>query len=343
MAVEGLLNRAEEIRDETKDGANTSQRVGGLMVDMVKSFGDKSLRILGHYDTLEELEMKFPDGSDENGMYAIGEKPYNYYAYYDGAWQDQGKLIESLSIYKTSLLLSTIVDGGNVTQEHLDEISAINAAWNEGKIVYTIDERGNEFNRGVLNIHFSDDASSCIFLSLNQARELCYFYCDPTLGTAGKWSVIPVGQDLYALIKHTHMASDVTEEADKKFVTGSEKTELANLATNYAKADLSNAMTVSLGQNGYVKFNNGLMIQWGYNTGSSTHTLTVYMPTSFYNSTYNVYGNVIKDSSDNNLYTFCPIASPSTSYFKVDRTVYSSSATGNSSAKFCWYAIGRWK
>ena len=36
------------------------------------------------------------------------------------------------------------------------------------------------------------------------------------------------------------------------------------------------------------------MIQWGYNTGSSTHTLTVYMPVSFYNSTYNVYGNIIK-------------------------------------------------
>lgn len=99
----------------------------------------------------------------------------------------------------------------------------------------------------------------------------------------------------------------------------------------------------SLGQNGYVKFNNGFMIQWGYNGGSTTHTLTVYMPVSFYDSTYNVYGNIIKDSSDNNLYTFCPLPNTSVSSFRVDRTFYANGSTGNSTAKFRWYAIGRWK
>ena len=77
----------------------------------------------------------------------------------------------------------------------------------------------------------------------------------------------------------------------------------SSLGTNAILLEAQN-----LGQNGYIKFNNGLMIQWGYNTGSSTHTLTVYMPVSFYNSTYNVYGNIIKDASDNNLYTFCPVS-----------------------------------
>lgn len=85
------------------------------------------------------------------------------------------------------------------------------------------------------------------------------------------------------------------------------------------------------------------MIQWGYNTGSSTHTLTVYMPVSFYDSNYNVYGNIIKDSSDNNLYTFCPLPNTSVSSFRVDRTFYANGSTGNSTAKFRWYAIGRWK
>lgn len=125
--------------------------------------------------------------------------------------------------------------------------------------------------------------------------------------------------------------------------TGDRVVELLNMIPDLAKADLSNAMSISLGLSGYAKFNNGLMIQWGYSTGSSTHTLTVYLPVAFYNSSYNVYGNVIKDASDNNLYTFCPHASTSTTYFKVDRTVYASMATGNSSAKFCWFAIGRWK
>ena len=45
----------------------------------------------------------------------------------------------------------------------------------------------------------------------------------------------------------------------------------SSLGTNAILLEAQN-----LGQNGYIKFNNGLMIQWGYNTGSSTHTLTVY-------------------------------------------------------------------
>ena len=52
--------------------------------------------------------------------------------------------------------------------------------------------------------------------------------------------------------------------------TGDRVVELLNMIPNLAKADLSNAMTVSLGQNGYAKFNNGLLIQWGYKTASSS-------------------------------------------------------------------------
>lgn len=45
--------------------------------------------------------------------------------------------------------------------------------------------------------------------------------------------------------------------------TGDRVVELLNMIPDLAKADLSNAMTVSLGQNGYAKFNNGFLIQWG--------------------------------------------------------------------------------
>ena len=44
--------------------------------------------------------------------------------------------------------------------------------------------------------------------------------------------------------------------------TGDRVVELLNMIPNLAKADLSNAMTVSLGKNGYAKFNNGFLIQW---------------------------------------------------------------------------------
>lgn len=112
--------------------------------------------------------------------------------------------------------------------------------------------------------------------------------------------------------------------------------------TTYAKADLSNAMTVSLGQNGYAKFNNGLLIQWGYSAGTSLAAQTVYMPTSFYDTNYIAIGSVIKNNADNNAYTFCPIYGYSINSFKVDRNFVSTS-TGVSSAKFNWIAIGRWK
>lgn len=112
--------------------------------------------------------------------------------------------------------------------------------------------------------------------------------------------------------------------------------------TTYAKANLSNAMTVSLGQNGYAKFNNGLLIQWGYSAGTSSAAQTVYMPTSFYDTNYIAIGSVIKNNADNNAYTFCPIYGYSINSFKVDRNFVSTS-TGVSSAKFNWIAIGRWK
>ena len=39
---------------------------------------------------------------------------------------------------------------------------------------------------------------------------------------------------------------------------------LSSLGTTYAKADLSNVITKSLGLNGYYKFPDGLLMQWGY-------------------------------------------------------------------------------
>ena len=54
--------------------------------------------------------------------------------------------------------------------------------------------------------------------------------------------------------------------------TGDRVVELLNMIPNLAKADLSNAMTLSLGMNGYAKFNNGLLIQWGYKSSSSNDT-----------------------------------------------------------------------
>ena len=145
------------------------------------------------------------------------------------------------------------------------------------------------------------------------------------------------------MIEHTHIASDITEVINRRFMTDEQKAKLDDIdLSQYAKSDLSNAMTVSLGQNGYAKFNNGLLIQWGYSAGTSSAAQTVYMPTSFYNTNYIAIGSIIKNNTDNNAYTFCPIYGYSINSFKVDRNFISTDA-GISSAKFNWIAIGRWK
>lgn len=344
MEAEGLLDRAKQIRDEKEDGANTALRVGGLMVDMVKSFGNQSFEILGHYNTLEELKLAFPDGPTQKGLYAVGKKPYSYYAYYDGDWQDQGKLMEELSVYKSSLSFGEIEDGSIVTNDQLIEIAAITNAWKAGKIVYVIDEKGAFYNLGALNIQIADDNTECSFLAFGQNRYLCIFRCEPSISSP-TWNVFPVGKDLFALIKHTHVAGDITEEYNKKFMTDDEKSKLKDIdLSQYAKADLSNAIEVSLGANGYAKFNNGLLVQWGRVGGSSTASYSVTMPTSFYNTEYKISATVYKPSSDSAIYSASPLATNKTvSRFYLNRNYASGGTTGLSQESWDWMAIGRWK
>lgn len=65
----------------------------------IQAKGDvgSSFRIIGRYDTLDELEAAVPDGADVDGVYAIGaDEPFDYYAwlFVDGTWKwdNQGKL-----------------------------------------------------------------------------------------------------------------------------------------------------------------------------------------------------------------------------------------------------------
>ena len=106
---------------------------------------------------------------------------------------------------------------------------------------------------------------------------------------------IDVGANKY-VHPSTHPASMISEDSTHKFMTQTEKNTLSSLGTIYAKADLSNAVTVNLGQNGYAKFNNGLLIQWGQRTGSSASAISIYLSTSFYDTNYIIQGNIVKDS-----------------------------------------------
>ena len=243
-------------------------------------------------------------------------------------------------IYKSSLSFSSIVNGGNVTQEQIAEINAIYEAWKAGKIVYVIDEKGFSFNLGILNMQIADDYTDACFMAFDQSNQLCVFRCDPSI-PQDKWSVYPVGKDLFALIKHTHKASDVTEETNKRFVTDEEKDELSTLSTTYAKADLSNAMTVSLGQNGYAKFNNGLLIQWGYFSAGASNNQSINFPVSF-KSCFSLTFSSSTDNTDNSIWSV-NYAAIYASYFTVYRRYANAGSVSPSSQSFRWIAIGSWK
>lgn len=245
-------------------------------------------------------------------------------------------------IYKSSLSFSSIVNDGNVTQDLLTEINSIYAAWKSGRMVYVLDEKGGYYyNLGVLNMQLAEDNSKCSFVALDQDGVLCYYSCNPSSGVTGKWSVTPIGKDLFALIEHTHKASDVTEETNKRFVTDEEKDELSTLSTTYAKADLSNAMTVSLGQNGYAKFNNGLLIQWGYFSTGASNNQSVNFPISF-KSCFSLAFSSSTDNTDNSIWSV-NYAAIYASYFTVYRRYANAGSVSPSSQSFRWIAIGSWK
>ena len=245
-------------------------------------------------------------------------------------------------IYKSSLDLSTIINEGSVTQDHLTEINSIYAAWKSGRMVYVIDEKGGYYNLGVLNMQLAEDNSKCSFVALDQSGVLCYYSCNPSSGVTGKWSVTPIGKDLFALIEHTHIASDITETINRRFMTDEQKTKLDDIdLSQYAKSDLSNAMTVSLGQNGYAKFNNGLLIQWGYFSGGVSNGQSISFPLSF-KSCFSLAFSSTTDNTNNSIWSV-NYAAIYASYFTVYRRYADAGTIANSSQSFRWIAIGTWK
>ena len=98
------------------------------------------------------------------------------------------------------------------------------------------------------------------------------------------------------------------------------------------------------GQNGYIKFDNGLLMQWGYKTASSTGTNTTYTPIAFYNATYCPIITYREPGQGMNIITGL-VTLVQNSYFTI-RSRYAagdSNGTGAGINDFYWVAVGRWK
>ena len=102
----------------------------------------------------------------------------------------------------------------------------------------------------------------------------------------------------------------------------------------------------SLSQNGYVKFHNGLMLQWGTKTGATNGAISLYFPNSFSNTDYNIYfTGAVNDTSESFIYApGYDLNGKYTSYCRVlTRGINSTPAIVWTSWDFTWFAIGRWK
>lgn len=98
------------------------------------------------------------------------------------------------------------------------------------------------------------------------------------------------------------------------------------------------------GQNGYIKFDNGLLMQWGYKTASSTGTNTTYTPIAFYNATYCPIITYREPGQGMNI-VIGLVTLVQNSYFTI-RSRYAvgdSNGTGAGINDFYWVAVGRWK
>lgn len=112
----------------------------------------------------------------------------------------------------------------------------------------------------------------------------------------------------------------------------------SSLGTNCALKDFSNVTTKNLGQNGYYKLPDGLMIQWGYAPAAGGGQ-TIYFPTSFKDTNYSIVTNTATND-----------ASLTVAIVKTIRYKYTSSVTivslqhGTAAGEpWYWFAIGRWK
>lgn len=147
----------------------------------------------------------------------------------------------------------------------------------------------------------------------------------------------PLGD--YAALVHGHSMSEIQETVDKKVMTATERDVLSTLGTTYAKADLSNVITKSLGLNGYYKFPDGLLMQWGYSNSSGVST-RINFPISFYNDNYSITMGVNGGIGTITSLSII-ITERASTYIKVKGTMGDSSSTHDNS--FYWIAIGRWK
>lgn len=144
----------------------------------------------------------------------------------------------------------------------------------------------------------------------------------------------------------SHPASMIAEGVNKRFMTDAERTSLSSLET-YAKADMSNMATWRFGVGttaSYIKFNNGLMICWGWIAAQRLENKTVYLPMSFANDAYKVSLTSESTTTSGTTLVTLTVNNKLTSSFKAKGAFLTVDvSSGYPTESFDWIAIGIWK
>lgn len=109
---------------------------------------------VGQYDTLELLKQAIPDGSDVDGMIAVGtEAPYDYYAWLNGEWVGQGKIdgigeapSDGNTYGRKNEGWVEVPEHLNLTSEDLNDINGAGFATQKSAAGYTTPENNYPIN-----------------------------------------------------------------------------------------------------------------------------------------------------------------------------------------------------
>lgn len=116
------------------------------------------------------------------------------------------------------------------------------------------------------------------------------------------------------------------------------------IQTNRAGDSIYSINTVSVSslfaQNGYTKFTNGLLVQWGTTNGANNKS--VYFPVAFANTNYIV--TTTSQDTSSNLVIKNAVSTKYTTYFKLySNYINTNPSSGTAGSSLYWFAIGAWR
>ena len=199
-------------------------------------------RVAGEYATLEALKSAVPDGSAVDGFMAVGtEAPYDYYAWVNGDWANQGKIagggsgnvvvipaaVMSISDQATSDEIFNAFGGKDAYNGYVSKITQ-KSVIKIGDALYAVSQ--------VLGSSYTDENNSQLVVQTIAMNVIKYIQVTVTGGTAkaivGKWDVVDAEKILTKDNTTAYTPTQNYHPATKKYADNSSRYKVYNLGLN---------------------------------------------------------------------------------------------------------------